>query len=257
MSASQQRFAERARARRRRIVRGVVAGLVVVGVLVGVAWLVGWSPLLVVDNVRIKGVPADQSDAVLSAADAPMGQPLARVDTDAVADRVGELKWVADVQVGRSWPRTLVIDVQPRTPVAALKSAGGWQLVDADGAAYELVSGRPQGVPELDLSAAASDEPLRVAAIGVLVALPADLRGQLSSVTAESPDDVRLTLASGVEVRWGGVERSDRKAVVLVRLLAQPGRVYDVSAPDAPAVQTVNRRSQFGVSLRGPDVRRP
>ncbi len=233
---SQERFAERSRARRRFTVRWVVGVMLAVALLVGAGWLVGWSPLLAVDNVRVSGAPDDRTDAVLLAAAAPMGQPLARVDTGAVAARVAELRWVADVDVDRSWPGTLVIDVQPRTPIAALHSGGPWQLVDAEGVVYETADDQPAGVPELDLSPASSDEQLRAAAVEVLVALPVDLRGQLASVTAETPEDVRLKLISGAEVRWGGVERSERKAAVLVRLLTQPGRVYDVSAPDAPAV---------------------
>ena len=41
---------------------------------------------------------------------------------------------------------------------------------------------------------------------------------------------------NGREVRWGGVEQGDRKAAVLVPLLTQPGKIYDVSSPTLPTI---------------------
>ena len=47
-------------------------------------------------------------------------------------------------------------------------------------------------------------------------------------------DDVVLTLADGVTVRWGSAEQSDRKAAVLAALLKVRAATNDVSAPDLP-----------------------
>ena len=58
-----------------------------------------------------------------------------------------------------------------------------------------------------------------------------------SSVTASSRDSVELVLMSGARVKWGDASDSARKAEVLGVLLRQPGRVYDVSAPELPTVR--------------------
>jgi cell division protein FtsQ len=47
---------------------------------------------------------------------------------------------------------------------------------------------------------------------------------------------VQLALKGGKTVKWGSADESERKAAVLAALLTRPGKVYDVAAPDAPAV---------------------
>ena len=75
----------------------------------------------------------------------PPGTPLARVDTDAVAARVGALPPVASVEVSRSWPGTLVIDVTERSPVAAVATPTGFVLLDAAGVVVPDRRGAPAG----------------------------------------------------------------------------------------------------------------
>jgi cell division protein FtsQ len=36
---------------------------------------------------------------------------------------------------------------------------------------------------------------------------------------------------------WGSVERSERKAAVILPLLTQPGQQFDVASPDLPTVR--------------------
>ncbi|WP_198532699.1 cell division protein FtsQ/DivIB, partial [Carbonactinospora thermoautotrophica] len=74
-------------------------------------------------------------------------------------------------------------------------------------------------------------------ALDILAALPPSILRQVRSVRANTPDDVVLRLSGDVTVRWGSAERSADKATVLAALLRQKGTVYDVSAPDAPAVR--------------------
>ena len=73
--------------------------------------------------------------------------------------------------------------------------------------------------------------------LDVLAELPAPLLERLATVRAETPDSIELDLADGIVVVWGSAEQSARKAQVLVALMKQPGRVYIVSAPDAPAIR--------------------
>ena len=44
-------------------------------------------------------------------------------------------------------------------------------------------------------------------------------------------DQIELVLRDGRTVTWGSAEESEQKAAVLVRLLQQPARHYDVSVP--------------------------
>ena len=73
--------------------------------------------------------------------------------------------------------------------------------------------------------------------LAVLDELPATVRDRMATVRAETPDSIELDLADGVVIVWGSAEQSPRKAQVLLALMKQPGRVYIVSAPDAPAIR--------------------
>jgi len=48
---------------------------------------------------------------------------------------------------------------------------------------------------------------------------------------------VVLHLSGGVRVRWGDATASAEKARVLAALIHRPAKVYDVSAPGAPATR--------------------
>ena len=48
---------------------------------------------------------------------------------------------------------------------------------------------------------------------------------------------VTLGLTDDREVRWGGPERGEEKAGVLLPLLGQTGHRYDVSSPELPTIR--------------------
>lgn len=242
-SPGAQLFAARARRQRqRRLVRALFA-LLGLGVIVVLAWLVGWSSVFSVKSVTVEGVPSSLSDGVLSLADAPLGAPLARVDTGAMAERVAELPEAASVDVHRSWPTTLTIEVTPREPVAAVSADGSWWSVDDTGALFGASDSRPDGLPVLTApggdDASDVDEAVRAAGVTVLTGLPPSLYELVDTVEARSEADIRLGLTDGATVRWGTADDLDRKAEVLLALIAgqeEPPSAYDVTAPDHPAV---------------------
>jgi cell division protein FtsQ len=221
--------------RRRRYRRWLIgAGAVL---LVGLAvWVVWFSPLLSVREVRVLGAVNVSSESVLQAAAVPAGVPLARVDVAGVTARVSALPRVASVEVRRGWPNVLVVVVTERVPLAVVPDAAGYSYLDATGTSFASVARVPRGLPVVK---AASDDALRSAA-AVVAALPATLRAAVSTVTAGTHDDIVLTLASGPTVRWGSAEQSDRKAAVLAALLKVKASSYDVSAPDLPTSTTAS-----------------
>lgn len=241
-SPSAQLFAARARRQRLRRLLAVLLALLAVGAVSALAWLVGWSSVLSVKSVTVQGVPS-LSDEVLSLAEVPMGTPLARVDTDAIAGRVAELPEAAAVDVRRSWPSTLTIEVTPREPVAAVSADGSWWSVDETGALFGASDGRPDGLPLLTApggdESSDVDEAVRAAGVTVLTGLPPSLYELVETVEARSEADIRLGLTDGTTVRWGTADDLDRKADVLLALIAaqeEPPSAYDVTAPDHPAV---------------------
>ena len=231
------RSEQRAAAARRRPLRVLAAAVTAIALLVGVGWVVWASPVFVVDEVVVAGLDGPDRDAALRAVGVPSGAPLARVDTAAVAHRVGSLPVVKRVAVTRSWPRTLLVTVTAREGMLVVRSATGTlQIVDDEGVAFRDVDEPPAG---LALVNGTSDQPAPEgiqAVIGALRVLPPAQRAAISQITVTSASLVTFTLGD-VSVIWGGRGSEEKKAKVLAVLLTTSPKVIDVSAPDSPVTR--------------------
>jgi len=194
------------------------------------------SQHLGVREIAVSGSQIAGPDAVRAAAAVAAGTPLARVDTYEVADRVRTLPSVADVEVSRSWPHTLVIEVTERTAVAVVAGPDGFAVLSADGVVFNRVTAPPAGTVVLRLDSPGPGDPSTVAALRVVAALTPPLRAALRELVAESPARLVLNLADGRVIRWGDAERSDIKATVATALLDRPGRTIDVTVPDVATI---------------------
>jgi cell division protein FtsQ len=227
---SAQRFGAAQRTRRTR----QWVALVVVVALVGLGvWVVWFSSLLSVKEVRVLGAVDVSADSVRQVASVPARIPLARVDTGGIAERVGALPRVASVEVRRGWPDVLVVVVTERTPIAVARDGAAWTYLDVTGARFGTVNAVPAGMPRVS----AANANALASALGVYSALPTTLATRVATVAARSRDDVVLTLADGTTVQWGNSEESERKAAVLLSLLKVKATSYDVSAPDLPTTR--------------------
>jgi cell division protein FtsQ len=100
-----------------------------------------------------------------------------------------------------------------------------------------MVPQLPKDVLQAQGSGAAPDI---TAAVGRTVGtLPAEVRGQVRGVRADSATAVTLELDGSRTVVWGGPEDPGLKAEVLTVLLEQvpSAKVYDVSAPAFPTTR--------------------
>jgi len=202
-------------------------------ILVGAAWALLGSSLLVVRNIQVGGSHQVPAARVRAAAGIRPGTPMARLDSGAVARRVERIAQVKSAQVSRSWPDTVVITVQARTPALAVRAAGQFELVDVDGVVVRTAASRPPGMPVLRQPPyQLRGSPAVRSAVLVLNHLPAAIRGRVISVTADAVTDaVTLRLRGGISVRWGGPGRSAAKARELQALMRTHSRHFDVSSP--------------------------
>lgn len=219
--------------RRRRGVTLVLA-LIALVALAAAGAVVWFSPVLTARQVRVTGVRTLSVAQVLGTAHVPLGRPLARLSTQAVADRVAALPPVRSARVSRSWPDTVKIVVTERTAVLAVRRSAGYVLVDDQGAAYLTVASSPASVLLAEVDPANTQLLTRLGIVAQ--ALPAQLRAQVSSVAATTPDGIGLKLRGGNTVFWGSADQSAVKAEVLLALLKHRANSYDVSAPQSPAV---------------------
>lgn len=230
------RFARRRRRQRLLTWRYVLSALVLVVLGAGLVWLVFFSSHLAVKKVTVQGTSYLRPAAVREAADVPRGEPLATVDLARAQDLVSALRAVREVDVTRQWPSTIRITVTEREPVAVVQTGELIRGLDAEGVLFRDYARRPGNLP-LVQAAVDADEKALAEAAEVAGALPADLNRRVTVLNVDSVDAISLRLRNGKEVLWGSADDSDLKAKVLVALIKEPGRIYDVSAPSLATVR--------------------
>jgi len=225
-------LAARRRAARRRQWRHRLARvLLVVLPLTALTWVLLFSSWLAVDRIEVVGVQRLSAEQVRTAAQVEPGTPLARLDTGRLVQRIGALPPVAEVQVSRSWPGALRVQVRERVAVAAVLEGGGARLVDGSGVVFATEAALPAGVVRLQVYRPGATDPSTRAALSVLQELPGALRTQVRTVRAASPSKVVLLLGGGKTLVWGSPGGAATKSAAARALLPMPGTVVDVSAP--------------------------
>jgi len=233
---SRRAFARRQRARRWlawRPLALVAAVLLGVG---GLLWLVLASPVLDLEEVRVEGAGQLTADEVLAAAAVPE-RPLARLDLEAVEERVEGLAAVREAEVSRSWPDAVVVRVEEREALAVVAVSGAWRALDGEGVLFRTFERAPAGLPRIVTPAGLRSDAVTEGA-RVVASLPVALRPRLDRIEVRTVDDIALVLDDGRRVVWGSADESDAKAQVADALLsAVRAQVYDVSVPGQPTTR--------------------
>jgi cell division protein FtsQ len=224
-------------------VRGTVRGLKVLMwaalvsvIVVGLGLLLYFTPIMSVRGTAVTGLAAVTQEEVVTAAAVAPGTPLLQVDTDAVAERVAEIRRIATARVQRQYPSTLRITVVERIPVVVKDFPDGPHMFDRDGVDF-AIGPPPPGVPYLDAENPGPNDPATKAALQVMTSLRPEVAAQVGRIAAPSVAAITLQLLDGRQVVWGTTDRTEEKALKLGALLTQPGRTYDVSSPDLPTVK--------------------
>jgi len=234
--AEVRRFTGRARRRRIAWIAGGGTIVLVFGLIIGAAY----SPLMALRTIEVVGTSRIPAGDVSAALADQLGTPLPLIDTDVVKDELSQFVLIQSYVTESRPPGTLVVRIIERVPVGVLAGPTGFDLVDAAGVIVETNPERATGYPLIDAPDGIDSAGFKAAA-AVLAVLPASIRTQLDTVTAETTDDVTLSLLGGERVLWGSPERSEYKAVVLAALfIGHPaGTVneYDVTSPDSAVLR--------------------
>ena len=218
----------------------VVLGAVVV-LLVAAGYAVLATSVLGVREVHVQGAQSVSAAQVRAALDVRDGFPMARVQLDAAASQVEQLAQVRSATVEREWPHGLRVTVTEREPVAVVRRGSGWAYVDSEGVAFaEAPAGATKaGSGHPVIRTRRGDLASLRSASAVVASLPPQVLLKVQRVDAKTADSVTLVLKAKRTVIWGSPDRSERKGRVVVVLLRSvpDGKVYDVSAPDAPTVE--------------------
>jgi cell division protein FtsQ len=193
--------------------------------------------VLALRHVVVDGTDRLDADAVADAVAGQLGTPLALLDESRIRTELGAFPLIRSYVTELVPPDTILIHVVERQPVGVIAVAEGFQLVDPAGVLIDTTPTQPKGYPVMQLAAGddVSGPGFRSMA-EVLLALPPKVLEKVTTIAAQTKDDVTLTLSgSSQRVIWGSADDSEQKAAVLAGLLklyksAGPGE-YDVSAP--------------------------
>jgi cell division septal protein FtsQ len=207
------------------------------------SYLLGWSSLLTVKQIEINGAPTLISEKTIAKSlNLSLGDKLARVDSRALANRLKANDWIESADISRNWINgKVVIDLQPRTPVALYTAPGKPQVaLDASGASFQLMGQVPAGLPKVSSSSVASG----LIAIEVFTEMPKEFSEGIERLTAVSPTNILIDGKFSdrtMQIVWGAGEDLSLKIKVITALLELPEnksiRLIDVTAPHAPIVK--------------------
>ena len=226
-------------AARRRQLR--VALLTVGGLALALVLLVGlvWSPLMSVREVQVEGAERIDPAVVQDALADQLGEPIATVTEAGVAERLQAIPQIESFRVDVVPPSTVIVRLVERRPVAVIESDAGASVIDAAGVVLGPVDETTDALPRLVGVEVGSEQFEAVAT--VLVSVPSEVLAATESIEAPTSSDIRLTLATGQTVQWGGAEDSPLKADVVAALMATQdpaaAAVLDVRAPEHPVVR--------------------
>lgn len=206
---------------------------VVLGVLVLIGiYAFGWTSVNGVKSVEVQGAKDLSADQLVATAGITTGTPMMRVDLRASEARISDLPQVGSVDVRRAWPSTVVITVSERGLVAMQKAPDGWELLDANGSPFAVAATKPKDLPTVRQS---PDAATNTAMLQALAGMSAQVRAQVLSVSAQSPNSIRLQMRkNNTVVNWGSAQESEFKSQVLAVLLGTDAGWIDVSIPEAP-----------------------
>ena len=94
-------------------------------------------PYFEIKEISVRGLKELTEKDVLASAEIKPAQNLLAINTDAVIRRVTANQWVKNVYVGRELPNKLVLEVQERSPLALVKQASDFYLMDGEGFVFK------------------------------------------------------------------------------------------------------------------------
>jgi len=195
------------------------------------AYALGWSNLLTVSSVEMKGTGTFLSTTIKP------GERLARIEPRAVAKEYEKLDWVQRAEVSRNWINgKITITITERLPIAIFNN----RAIDKDGVSFAITNQSTKGLPRIQ--APSIDSAITAAAF--FSALPQEIASSVQLVKVGNGEMYTLQMqATGhvIEVVWGSNQDNALKATVYKALIARAENSkilqIDLSAPHAPIVK--------------------
>lgn len=199
------------------------------------------APFFAISEVQLTGEARTSEGTVLDVLAIEEGQALASYDVSGAETEIALLPWVEQVEVTRSWPSTLRVQIRERVPATAITSAGGaeWVVVSNDGHVLERRLTPPSKVPLIVAPRAAIEnveigeiaaEALRP--ISVATNLPTQLLPWVDSWTVDANGAVTAELVGSARALFGTETDNRTQFVSLASILSGGASLVCISEID-------------------------
>jgi cell division protein FtsQ len=239
--------------------RSLGVGLLILLTGIGLYAVARTTSAFAIDRVAVRGAPPDVAADVRRALAPALGESLLRVDLHDLLRRAQNVPMVATASFDRDFPHTLEITVVPELPVAVVRQGSSSWLAAAGGRVVAELDRRARpALPRIwlertvDVGVGESLHGLQlraVAAVAPLVKRP--LPAAVTSV-AVGPDQLNLSLRSGIELRLGDATDLPVKLQVARSVLPELHDLQgylDVSVPERPvAGESLNSQVEVEAS---------
>ncbi|MBQ9690653.1 MAG: FtsQ-type POTRA domain-containing protein [Eggerthellaceae bacterium] len=230
-----------------------------------------FSNVFAVHEVDVEGVEHLTAEEMTALTSVPADTTLLRIDKSAIKERILKDAWVQDVKIKKRYPSTLVLDILER------KMAATVEIYAADGIAKQIWALSSDSmwlceIPERDSERAQTmsdaifrdaDEVLRISdvkygavaesgvmctdesilnALAIVDGLSTELKDDIISLKAASPESTTAILSSNVEIVFGTSEDlRDKERICLQVLQENEGKVsyINVSVPEKPTWRSI------------------
>lgn len=189
------------------------------------------SDLFRVKRIEISGNKHLSDKKVDKIAEIEPTDSLVRIPLEKVKNRLLKNRWIKDVEIKRSFPNTVKIQVTERKAIAIVPVEDGNAVVDKEG----LVLDNIQDIDNVDL-VLIRDLDVTEAKVGQKISaksfsnaclclsnLDDSLRRSLSIVSAPSVDKLSLYTKKGVEIIYGKAEDFKKKNYIIKKILSDNG----------------------------------
>ena len=149
-TAALQDYRDMPAAKRKKRKRNAILYIMIVLLLVGIAVISSVTIFFNIINIEVIGDSRYAKDKIESASGILEGQNMFRLDKFEIEQSmVKQLPYLTTVSIKRKLPDTLEIHVEDTTAVAAVKTAAGYVLIDADSKMLELAAQLPETTVEV------------------------------------------------------------------------------------------------------------
>lgn len=206
------------------------------GFLAVVAIALYTLPIVAVGQVKVNGIHQLTYDDVIAISEIEPGENMMRLNYSAAAKRLIDDPWVEKVNVKPEFFNTVTIDITERTPILFVRGDVEGQdiLVDTHGVAFTTAPA-PLGAIEL-IETDTTNTKVLADIVAIVSALPDNVRMQIGSVAAHTPNTIMLNTYDDRHITVGDGSNAANKALAVATALQMPGRFFNVSNPQLIAV---------------------